>query len=221
MKSYVLGCFLFSLCLTSLDTNAQFLQDSNNMPVKEKRYVDISGSPYFNVTFLQGSVQLADNKKYDNLYLQYDQVQDLLLFKENKDDEFAKKFTVPVSAFNIDLGGGSIANFKNVTNSDERIDGFYQVIYDGKMSLLKRTRKKVVEKATYGTANKEKGISESTGYLLLNSDLKTFNIKPDKKSFLTALSNKAKDVEAYIASKKVDFKNDLDLEKLMAYYNTL
>lgn len=217
----VISLLALAICLIiSVNARAQFLQDSNNRPLVEKKYMDITGSPYFNDTFLKGTVRLADGKHYENVYLQYDEVQDQVLFKNNIKDEIPSVFEVPVSAFSMDLADGTTASFQSLTG-DNLKPGFYQVLQTGTTSLFKRMKKNIVENASYNTANKEKRITSSTSYLIKKADGKYISLKGDKKAFLSALSGRSKEIEAFISSEKIDFKNDEDLRRLIAYYNGL
>jgi len=196
------------------------MTDNQNRPLLTKSYVDVNGSPYFNDNFVKGSVKLSDGKKYDNVYLQLDEVKSTLLFKDTKDTKEAMEYSLPVSEFNLNLENGTVANFKKVA-SDEKNTGFYQVIYDGKFSLLKRTRKSVVTKATYGTANVEKNINAVTVFMVVSPDQKFTPVKADKKAFLQYFGSKSGDMETFISKEQIDFKKDADLVKLFAYFNSL
>lgn len=116
---------MLAICLMfSIDGRAQFLQDNNNKPLLEKRYVEVTGSPYFNDSFLKGTVRLANGKHYENLYLQYDEVQDQVLFKNNIKDEFPSVFEIPVMAFSIYLADGTTTSFQFLSGNDVK-PGFY------------------------------------------------------------------------------------------------
>jgi hypothetical protein len=218
----IFSAFFFGASFVgTLACNAQFLHDNNNRPLTEKRYEDVSGSTYFNDSFLKGKVRLTDKKEYDNLLLKYDQVKEQLLFKNNKDDEFPSEFTIPVTDFKLVLPDGNEVTFENINPTDDSKGGLYQVIFKGKVALYKRTKKNIVQNASYNTANTEKRVTISTTYLIRTEESKLLNVRPDKKAFLNVLSDKSKEIEQFIISEKINFKRDQDLEKLMNYYNSL
>jgi hypothetical protein len=221
MNKILSSLILLGCMSTTLQSKAQFLSDSNRRPMTEKKYVDISGSPYFSDLFLKGSVNLADGKHYDNMFLQFDQVQEKLLFKNMLNEEFPSEFTLAVAEFNVTLPEGESVKFKNLNSAGENKAGLYQEIYSGKVSLFKRTKKNIVQNASYNTANVEKRITVSTTYLIQTADAQLVPVKADKKAFLSVLSGKSKELEAYISKEKIDFKKDSELAKLMAYYNSL
>jgi len=218
MKTYLFLLFV----LLGLGSKAQFLSDNNNRPITEKRYVNITGSPYFSDEFYPGTVVLSDGKKYDNLLIQLDEVRDAMLFKENKPDAKTLEFTTtPVLEFTLKTGTGNPVKFKNIAGADTKINGFCQILLEGKTSLLKKTKKSIIQNATYNTANIEKTIASSTLYALQAADQKVTMVKGDKKAFLKALADRSKEIEAYVNEQNIDFKNDADLVKLITYYNTL
>jgi hypothetical protein len=218
----ILSPFIVGLCvLGTLESRAQFLVDNNHRPLTEKRYVDVSGTPYFNELFFKGTVRLVDNKEYNDELLQYDQVKEQLLFKSNKDDEFPSEFNVPVAEFKLVLPDGKVVIFENITPTGNSKSGLYQVIYKGKVSLFKRTKKNIVQNASYSTANTEKRVTSSTAYLIKTADFKYLIVKTDKEALLNVLSDKVKELDMFISRVKIDVKLDQDLEKLLTFYNSL
>lgn len=210
------------LAFATLSSQAQFLADNNNRPITEKRYVNITGSPYFSDEFIIGSVTVSDKNVYNNLLLQLDEVRDVLIFRENRTGAPTLEFTTPpVIEFTLKPQSGQLVKFRRISNGEEKINGFSQILLEGKVSLLKKTKKTIIQNATYSTANVEKTVVSSTLYSLLFTDNKVASFKTDKKSFLKAAGDKTTELEAYSKSQNIDFKNEEDLIKLVTYYNSL
>lgn len=213
-----LVCVAFGLSLAYVPTTVAqgLIADQMGNPVFEKRYTNIKGSPYLQNDWATGSVKLRDGRSFDGMKLKYDQVEDELLFLGDAEKEMT--FSVPVTEFTLQdktfrrgypVGDGAPAN------------AFYEVLEEGKMSLLKRTSKKVIEEPAYNAASSVKSIRTNENYYLTASNLQLTKIKKDKKAVLAALPDKKEELENYIKDQRLDLRQEQDLVKLISYYNTL
>lgn len=206
------------LVATTLQIQAQVrLVDINGVPFKERILGDLEGSPYFNDEFLKGSITLEDKSVYKNVFLRYDLESNELVYRK----DISSSSMLPIGkviGFTIEQPGG-IANFKGVFKGGTRMDGFYQVLQQGNISLLKKVKKKIVEKVEYNSPS-SKSMSSTTTYYIqqLNGDLEL--VKGDKKSFVKVLGKEA-EINDFVAKEKINLKNEDDMVKLVSYLNTL
>jgi hypothetical protein len=192
------------------------LADQMGNPVFEKRYTNIKGSPYLQPDWAAGSVKLRSGKTFDGMKLKYDQVEDELLFLSDGGKEMT--FSEPVAEFTI----GDKAFRRGYPAADGApANAFYEVITEGKMALLKRTSKKVIEEPAYNAATSVKSIRTNENYYLTATNLELTKIKKDKKSVLAALPDKKAELEDYIKDQRLDLRQEQDIVKLISYYNTL
>lgn len=209
---------------TQTKAQGMFTQDVNGSPIREKKYVDVNGSPYLIDTWEKAVVQLDNGQTY-NVDVKYDLVADELTFRSNKGDSLT--FVKPVKEFKL----AYINNNKNETHifrsgfpstgAKTTEKSFYEVLYDGGTKLLKKQAKSIwTESTSYGTATQTKNITPRTTYFVAKEG-KMLPLKLDRKSVISALADKSSQVEQYIKENKLEVKNDEDLIKVFAYYNSL
>lgn len=192
------------------------MSDFMGRPVFEKRYTDIKGTPYLFEDWVEGSVKLKSGKAFDGVKLKYDQVADELMFLDQAGKEML--FVEPVVEFTMDKKTFRIGYPATDGASPE---SYYEVLVEGKTELLKRTSKKVIEEAAYNAATKVKTIRSNESYYVTASNLSLTKVKKDKKSLLAALPDKSAELEAYVKSNRLDLRQEQDMAKLIAYYNSL
>lgn len=198
---------------------AQFLADINGRPIVMQQYTDVQGSPYLTENWTKGLVKLHTGKTYAEVALKYDQVADQLLFRGERDE--AMSFVDAVEQFSIRVGDEERV-FRSGFKPAEKTSAstFYQVLYNGKIQLLKRCLKQITEEQAFNSATKVKTISENPVYYLASQG-QPLKFKKDKKSVLSVMEDHAGEVEKFIASEKINLKSDADVIKLFAYYDSL
>lgn len=196
-----------------------FANTTDGSPVSSIKYENITGSPYLTDDWSTGLVKLQSGKTYKEVKVKYDQVADELHF-ENQGKELA--FINPISEFKLAVAAGEGRSkdlyFKNGFASDPK--AFYQVLADGKVSLIKKNRKVIVDKTPFNSATAVKIIEPQTKYYLhINNKLEP--VKNNKKSIFSALSDKKDLLEEYIQKESLNLNQDGDFGKLITYYNSL
>jgi hypothetical protein len=212
-------CLLLSLLSFNVSSQ-QILKDMNGRQLLEIKYVNVNGSPFFNDTYVKGVAKLQNSQTFNNVFLRYDQIQDMVFFKNDLKEENAMTFASPAVEFKIPVGGDTAVFAKLITGNSKK-DGYYQVLYDGKTSLLKKMKKALVNKSTYGSGGEEKSISSTVTYFLITSQGKLLQIKSETKSILKALGNNQEKVEKFINTQGVDLKTDKDLIAVIKYFDNL
>lgn len=216
---YLIVLLSFSAIVAHAQYIVQPYGDMQGTPLKEIKYENVEGTPYFLDYWIKGRVTMKSGKKYADMPIKYDTMNDRLIFQaENGNIMY---FTEPVSAFEVNDIATS-TNYK-FTNGLPAIDGqtqssFYQIITPGKISLFKKPYKKISEHTTYGSATVNKSFDlRNDYYILQNGNLAKINL--NKKSLLALVPNKEKEITDYLKKEKTDFKQDTDLNKLFTYLN--
>lgn len=201
-------------------SKAQYIQDVQGRPVFEKSYVDVKGSPFLFNNWILGDVKLENGATHANVPLKYNIVDDILYFRAPKDSSLLE-FVIPVIRFKFNeaFGGALFSKgfpaIENFTNQS-----YYQVLYDGKVKLLKKQIKTILENKPYNSATTEKSFLESNLYFALKGG-EMQKLRPAKKSLLQLFTDKEAQVEDFIKKEKIDFKSDEDLAKVFKYYDSL
>lgn len=215
----VIFAFLLSIVIGSQAYAQGYVSDLNGNPFTERNTADLGGSPYFNDEFLKGTITMEDKSVYKDLYLRYDQESDQLVYRK-PNSSVSMLPNGKVFGFTIEQPNGIVTNFKYVFTNDGKADGFYQLLYDGSSSLLKKVKKKVVEVVEYNSPSKTKTLSTTTNYYILRSTGVVELIKADKKSFIKAFGNES-DINDFIVKQKINLKNESDMIKLVAFIDSL
>ncbi|MBD1397234.1 hypothetical protein H9Q13_08665 [Pontibacter sp. JH31] len=215
----LLTCGLFSV-----DAFAQYTQtnDMEGRPVHEYSTINMQGSPYLYPDFAQGTILLKNGTIYQGINMMYDQVKDVIVFK-GKDGK-VKELMEPVQEFKINFIQNNQATEKTFRRgfSGDRLspEAYLEVLADGNTVLLKRTTKKIFDRKNYSSATINREVQEAEDYYVATGN-KVVKVKKTKSSLLAAMPDKADYLESYIKSNSLILRNDSDMAKLVAYYNTL
>ncbi len=223
MNKFIL-CFM-ALLLAFFTSHAQIMHDLQGKPYMEQAYTEVDGNPLLINNWVEGAIDFVNGKTV-KVKVKYDLVKDVLLF-QNKSDTTAMYFVEPVKAFKL----GSPVNEESdillpAFNSGYPVidsqtpASFYQVIACGKTQLLKHYRKVIRTDQAFNSATATKTFVQTDIYYLFANNQMS-RIKPNQKSILTALSDKAEQLKGYMKSNTVDYKSDVSLAKLFSYYNSL
>jgi hypothetical protein len=203
----------------------QYFQDgAPKLATSTAVYEDVDGSPYLYDGWARGEAKLSDGKIYNNLFLKYDQVADVILFKYALTDS-AMGFAVPAVAFKFNYISRDISHEVLFLNGFDPIGNasstsFYQLLSNGKTMLLKRTEKKLLKVSEFNSASAHRIVQESTTYYLAKNKHLT-KVNNNAKAVYAALNDKADQLKQYAASNRLDVKEDRDFGRLIDYYNTL
>lgn len=196
----------------------QFLEDMNGRPILETKYTNVEGSPYLLTEWTEGVVKLQNGQSFKGIQLKYDQVADELLF-QHKDQTLS--FVQPVQEFKLltpDKERLFRNGFKTQENRSEKM--FFEVLFDGGTKLIGRRSKQITESKEYNSATTtQKFVPVESLYIV--KDGSAIKIRKDKKSILSALSDKSARLEEYIKSNKVNLKEESGIILLVEYYNTI
>ncbi|PTS99952.1 hypothetical protein DBR11_11285 [Pedobacter sp. HMWF019] len=216
-----------ALGLLVISAKAQIFITQDNLgvsaPMPEKGTPEYIQGIYLYPDFVKGSVTMLDNKKIASADLIYDLSKDKIIFKgeDNKPYWFKDK----VSEFQMadpKSGDQLIHLFKNGYPPIDRYSAlnYYEVLAEGKVTLLKKEVRIVSETIPYGSSAPVKSVANAQLYYLYTNDTMT-QIKKDKKSMGNLLKGNDFNLTKYISDNNLNIKNDEDLVKIINYYNSI
>jgi hypothetical protein len=175
-----------------------------------------SGIPYFGSTTPYDGSVTYDGIRYDHLKLWYDLVYDEVVTIA-PDGGFKMTLNSPrVTAFTL-----GDTRFVRITRDDAHPvrTGFYELLYDGRVRLLRRSAEDIQELTTFDAV--ERYINADSSYYLVKDGI--FHPLNKKKSVLAALGDRRKDIQAFIRKNKISLRKDKDaaLTQIITYYDGL
>lgn len=170
----------------------EFIPDqTTGKPLTTARYENITGTPYLIDAWLNGEVKLANGSIVKPKAIKYDAVTDKLLFQQDgKIFEFFPRVAV-FKLFAQNQTRTFLINDKN--------DQYFELLVDGHIKLLKKTKKVVLERKGYNSATVEKVIDENIKYFILVND-KQSEVKLNKKALAKLLPSYKSQIDDYTIS---------------------
>ncbi len=217
---------LFATGVTNAQVGVEVTLANNDINLAGRSSTGKKNPDFLYQIWNRGSVMLDNDSIYRNLDLIYDIAANRVVFKSDKN--VPQAFKLQVKEFSI-----STTNDENGTIETRKfrsgfptIDGssaatFYEILSEGKVSLLKRTQIKEVEERAAGSIYVIKQKQPFYSYFLFENN-KIIDYKKDKKSLFEAFDPSKKIlIESYITDNKIKLKDDKDNMKLFDYYNSL
>ena len=225
MTKYFLTLLLCGLTFTAMaqkPITRELTRFTNSQDIDPKRYEDIQGNPMLFKDWQKGKI--IDNKDtvYNNVTINYNGFEEEFEVKRNNSAFIAlnNKYYKTI-IIESDQGIDGTLHFEKV--ADKRFkDKFLRVIHKGeKITIYKyfEARKGEVTVQDVGKTRTFENFSKVSTYYKLEGDrLKIIKVK--KKSLVAELGEK-KALDSYIKKNKLKTTNDLDLQKLLAHFETL
>lgn len=197
--------------------SAQTTQDVNGKVYRTTASAEVSGDPYFYSEFVKGSIKFKSGKPVEAIQLKYDLLADVILYQDSKG--VLLEVADPVHEFTLASNAPGHRpvlfrnGFKPVNTFTEQ--SFYEVLWDGKIKLLKKSLKYITEDQGY-TGIKQKVINDKVIYFLVKG-AETIPVNLNEKSISTVLGIPKADVSAFVKENKLDLKKDSDLTGLIEH----
>jgi hypothetical protein len=196
------------------------ITDVYGQPFKNN-YSDVKGSPFFIDGWVYSSVKLENGMVYDDLPVRLDVYAQELHFKKNNEELiFPAHYIKEIEFFDSSQNKNYKfqTDFPSIDNQNQ--NNFYQVLSEGSVSLLKSIRKtiSVNKNDVSGEVEKQFDLYEDY-YIFSNNQLR--RLKKEKEFVLKALAEKKDDIETFLKSNAINFKNLNDIIKLFRFYNSL
>jgi hypothetical protein len=191
----------------------------NGIEYVDYAYTLNEGSPYFITSgFVNGAVTY-NGISYTGVPILYDGVKEEVVIPDPSGKNKIRLHTEKVSGFDL-----SNLHFTKLTadslNRSVIRTGFYEVLYNGKISLYKKQTKKILENITISQGLR-RTIDEQSGYFIRkNNHYFTVN---DKRSLLNSLKDEKKEIQQFMKKNKLKMRKEkeLSLIRIAAYYDEI
>lgn len=207
---------------STLPNTAGSLYSVGGQPFQNFKYVKVvDGTPYFKEDWMGGKVIMSGGFAYDSIYLRLDLMDHSVHYLEPGGREMLAAPGIKAVILS-DSGTGKKYQFIHssyLTVSGKTEPGWYQLIAEGKATLLKRFVKTINETKPYGSGTTEQTIVTFSSYFLLEETVLT----PVKKfkDLPNMVKDKKEELRAYIGTKNLSGRSDADYADLISYYNSL
>ena len=234
MRSFFLFCSLVYLNLPTfsqgkfgadrVNWDDQFIIVDKNGGSFHSYYEGVEGNPFFNENFRSSTIKLVSGLEFNNVTARLDLYKQIIQVRLNGD---TVKMVLPGSIIEIvfyDTVQSLTNEYKFQTGYPEidnlNRNNFYQVLSDGKVTLLRSSIKKINKSKNEmsGETSSQFDIYEDH-YLYVKYEMK--RVKKDKEYLLNLLADKRKELEVYITAQKMNFRSMDSIKKLIDYYNSL
>ena len=234
MRSFFLFCSLVYLNLPTfsqgklgadrISWDDQFIIVDKNGGSFHSYYEGVEGNPFFNENFRSSTIKLVSGLEFNNVMARLDLYKQIIQIRLNGD---TVKMVLPGNIIEIvfyDTVQSLTNEYKFQTGYPEidnlNRNNFYQVLSDGKITLLRSSIKKInkFKNEMSGETSSQFDIYEDH-YLYVKYEMK--RVKKDKEYLLNLLPDKRKELEIYITAQKMNFRSMDSIKKLIDYYNSL
>ena len=177
------------------------------------------GHAFFNTLTPSKCSIVYDNVFYPNVNLVYDEVTGVVVVQDatrriQLETDKITQFTIWDNRFT------RLA--KDSTSTANLSGGFYQILYEGKMtSLFKQETKRIEEDIRSASDGIIRSIIVKKAYFIQKNGV--YHAVKDKKSVLSLFNDRKKEVAQFLKRNKLDFEKDGDnaLMKITAFYDAL
>ena len=195
----------------------KFITESGKYTLTEK---DISGSPYLNDEFENGSIYTVQRLKYIDVPLRYNIYNDNLEFKNPENEIMALAAPEIVEKAVI---GNTILAYSPFLQAGKTKKGFFVVLEEGKATLYAKPGvvfREATEPGAYKEAEPAKFLKRSDEYYIRIGTGEA-QIIGNKKDMIAAFPDNRDKVESFISKNKIKLNKPESLKELFKYYNSL
>ncbi len=200
-----------------------FISDVNGQAFINK-YDGIVGNVYDQADYQLARITLKDGRVYNDIKARINLLEHEVNFiASNGQEGFLGKGMATEIIYTVTKESGQElqvfqCGFPPIDNQN-RIS-FYQILYNGKTSLLKSVYKSIQERNNDLSGERYKEFATYENVYLLKDGVMS-RIKKDKSSLLNLLKDKEAALKKYIEDQKLNLKNEASLIELIKYYNSL
>ena len=170
-----------------------------------------SGSPFYNDDWEDGYIKLTDKREARNLSLRFNAYTNEIYIKRDSSIAVLDGAVIPIAEFGLsDAAGIKVFRRGFPAAGSYTASTFYEVLASGKLTLLQRHAKKIVEKSDINHVP-VKEMTDAEFWYVFDAAANTMTeIKHNKNALIEALPNKADAIRAIIQAKKLRMKEDQD-----------
>jgi hypothetical protein len=207
---------------TDVDPTRGFFYSVGGEPFSVAKYVKVvEGSPYFNENWTRGSVIMPGGRRYDSLQLKLDLLANELHFLNIAGQELVASSPVN-EVILIDTVSGIQFRFVHssvIAVSTPPDQGWYQLLFEGSVSLFVLLHKEISEYRPYNSATTEQTIKTTPRYFIVLNN--SFTRIKKLSELADLLKDKSQEVKNYIDSNRLSGKSAADYISVLSYYNSL
>ncbi|HET9824416.1 MAG TPA: hypothetical protein VFP87_03735 [Chitinophagaceae bacterium] len=182
----------------------------------EYAYTIQEGHPFFGSPgFVNGTIHF-DGMTFDNVPMFYDIVKDEVVILDHHN---YYKINLPADKIRqFEMNGHTFIRLLR-DSSNEINTGFYELLYNGKISLFAKREKKILQQ--YSNMQINNVVFSQNMYYIRKQN--AFYPVKNKSSLLNILKDKSKQVQQYLKKNKIKFKHDPEKATIMGvqYYDQL
>ncbi len=221
--------FILFVCLIKISfSGAQFLSatGAGNGVLLETKYSSVEGSPYLFGDWKNGSIKDRSGVLSENLMIKYDSYRDEIQFLKDGRTFVVEPANASEFYFTIlDQNSNSVERiiFKNgFTIEGFTLLNYFQVLYEGKITYLKKVKTNYLEETvtSYGTNEQVKKFTRTEFEFMIRNG-KVIPIGRNRKDFLSNFSDQESQIKAFIKTNKLSIKNDKDLAEILSRIDEL
>lgn len=185
-------------------------------------YNDVSGTPYVLKDWKDGIIRFSSGRTASQFKIKFDCLKNQLMLQfEGKSFATQSKVNDFVIYTKSAKEGDSLVFKKNFPVTDKaNEETFYEVIVEGKASLLCLHLKNITEEQQIATKVIYRRIRDENVYYLLK-EKKMIELPFDKVLILEKFTDNTEKLRQFITEQQLKFRDTDDFKKLVAYYNTL
>jgi hypothetical protein len=177
------------------------------------------GHPFFGEDRFHNGTVTYHGILYENVLLLYDEIEDMLVIPDP-----LKVFKISLIPYEVDaftIGDHSFVRLSDSLNRSQPANGFYEQLYKGHISLLKKEKKTIREDITSQAEGVQRFVDVHVAYHLKRGD-EYYSVN-NKNSLLYALKDKAKEAKKFIRQNHLNLRKDKEnaLVKVVTWYDGL
>ncbi len=207
--------------MTGTVADAAYVTTSNERYSSTDSYLpdEVIGSPFVEEIFQPGVLYESDRSPTTNLYYRYNSYEDDIEVKNNMYDE-DKDILILTKSPKIVVKISS-----DLFMYDEKISGYYQVLFQGNKFKLYKRYNKILKPARRAQTSFELDIlatyAERPAYFLYSSvDGDIFEIPPSKRKRVKFFGNKQTEINKYVTKYKLDISELENFIKALRYFDS-
>jgi len=220
MKTFTATLLVITLTAASKDALCQLqnLTGNSNEILTKRSEVEIKGSPLLYEEWKLADFQTDRGTEYKGVAIRYNFFYDSVEFQAEIPGLNARD----VVSFNFSGTEQRFAKgYKGIPKSSNR--SFFEQLVVGRITLVKKYSSTISDLIVqgYGTATKRKEYFNSAAWFLIFPDGDAKEVSLNRKSITRSFPSNAKEVEAFIRSKKINTRNEKGLIEVVEYLNSL
>lgn len=228
MKSPILVIFFYLFINSAFSQNDfyRYVVVEDNITTRSKRissdtnYLpdDIIGTPYSDEAFYKGTIYENNESTIKDLFFRFNAFQDFIEVKKKLSDPDSKIFLLKKDP-NV------LIKFKDeYLMFDEKINGYYQILFIGNnYKLYKKLYKKYYKPIT-AKSSFEKDVlatyKDIPKYFLVDNEDTLYEFPDSKNKKIKLFGNKKFEIQSYVKSNRLDINDEDILVKVVRYFDT-